>query len=230
LSNNELKTPYLEGATGIPAHRDTHGKTLADYPRPSVAVDTALLTLDASALMVLQVRRNDSAGWALPGTFLHPGERLADAVARSLWAKAGVRGLRPRQLHVFDEPDRDDRGWVLSVAHIAVVQADRLTDRLPDRTRLVRTSRPGRLPYGHGGIIARAVEDLRFRYRAVPDPDGLLGAQFTLLELRRAHEAVAGEPLQRDWFRRTMEPRLQPTGRVIAGGRGRPAELFRRTH
>lgn len=178
--------------------------------------------------MVLQVRRNDETGWALPGTFLHPGERLADAVDRSLRMKAGVRGLRPRQLHVFDDPDRDDRGWVLSVAHVAVVQAERLADRLPDRTRLVPASRPGRLPYGHGGIIARAVEDLRSRYGDAPDPDGLLGAQFTLLELRMAHEAVAGELLQRDWFRRTMEPQLEATGAVVAGGRGRPAELFRR--
>jgi 8-oxo-dGTP diphosphatase len=228
LLNSELNKPYTERLTNIPAHRDVHGKTLADYPRPSVAVDTALLTLEGSALTVLQVRRNDDTGWALPGTFLLPDERLADAVDRSLRAKAGVRGVRPRQLHVFDDPDRDDRGWVLSVAHVAVVQADRLADRRPDRTRLVPTSRPGRLPYGHGGIIARAVEDLRFRYRDVPDPDGLLGAQFTLLELRLAHEAVAGEQLQRDWFRRTMEPRLQPTGTVVAGGRGRPAELFRR--
>jgi hypothetical protein len=95
---------------------------------------------------------------------------------------------------------------------------------------LARTSQPGRLPYGHGGIIARAVEDLRQRYRDVPDPDGLLGIEFTLLELRLAHEAVAGASLQRDWFRRTMEPRLEPTGNVVAGGRGRPAELFRRAH
>ena len=100
--------------------RDSTGRSLADYPRPSVAVDTALLTLDPEqGLVVLQVRRNDEPGWALPGTFLHEGERLADAVKRSLRDKAGVRGLHPRQLHVFDDPNRDDRGWVLSVAHVA---------------------------------------------------------------------------------------------------------------
>jgi 8-oxo-dGTP diphosphatase len=177
---------------------------------------------------VLQVRRNDDSGWALPGTFLHPEERLADAVDRALREKAGVRGLRPRQLEVFDDPKRDDRGWVLSVAHLAVVPSDRLAERFPDRTRLMPTSNPGRLPYGHGSIVTRAVDDLRPRYAASPDPDDLLGPEFTLRRLRLAHEAVAGRPLQRDWFRRTMEPQLRPTGEVETGVRGRPAELFRR--
>lgn len=230
MRNNALKKEYNGRLTNIPIHRDGSGKTLADYPRPSVAVDTALLTLDdaGSALLVLQVRRAAGPGWALPGTFLHRGERLVDAVDRSLRTKAGVDELRPRQLHVFDDPDRDDRGWVLSVAHLAVVHPDRLASRFSDLTRLVPTSRPGRLPHDHGDIIARAVGELRARYLAAPDPDGLLDAAFTLRDLRRAHEAVAGVPLQRDRFRRTMEPHLAPTGEIATGVRGRPAELFRR--
>ncbi|ULE34010.1 NUDIX hydrolase [Mycobacterium sp. IDR2000157661] len=205
------------------------GRSLTDYPRPSVAVDTAVLTLDADdGLVVLEVRRPHGPGWALPGTFLHEGEVLADAVDRSLRVKANVRGLHPRQLHVFDDPARDDRGWVLSVAHIEVVRPDRLTSRFPDRTRLVPTDRPGRLPYDHADIIDLAVAHIRARYADKPDPDGLLGAEFTLRELRLAHEAVAGKPLQRDTFRRSMEPHLAPTGTVATGNRGRPAEVFRR--
>ena len=211
-------------------YRDSSGRALTEYPRPSVAVDTALLTLDADVgLAVLEVRRNSGKGWGLPGTFLHPGETLADAVDRSLRVKAGVAGLHPRQLHVFDDPTRDDRGWVLSVAHIDVVRADRLASRFAESTRLVPVGSPGRLPYDHADIIALAVEDLRSRYADRPDPDRLLGDEFTMLELRMAHEAVAGQPLQRDWFRRTMEPQLTPTGTVASGTRGRPAEIFRRS-
>jgi ADP-ribose pyrophosphatase YjhB (NUDIX family) len=210
-------------------YRDSSGKTLAEYPRPSVAVDTALLTLDDDlGLAVLQVRRNSGKGWGLPGTFLHEGELLADAVDRSLRAKAGVGGLQPRQLHVFDDPTRDERGWVLSVAHVDVVQADRLASRYVDSTRLVPVGAPGRLPYDHRKIIDLAVDHLRSRYADTPDPDRLLGDEFTMLDLRLAHEKVAGHSLQRDWFRRTMEPQLAPTGAVATGTRGRPAELFRR--
>jgi 8-oxo-dGTP diphosphatase len=209
--------------------RDSTGRSLTDYPRPSVAVDTVLLSPDPEqGLVVLQVRRTDATGWALPGTFLWEGERLADAVKRSLREKAGVRGLHPRQLYVFDDPKRDDRGRVLSVAHVAVVPAEQLVSRNAADTRLVPVDRPVRLPYGHGGIIAWAVTDIRSRYDREPDPDRLLGDEFTLLQLRRTHEAVAGHPLQRDRFRRTMEPQLVPTGTMSEGTRGRPAELFRR--
>jgi 8-oxo-dGTP diphosphatase len=208
---------------------DASGKTLADYPRPSVAVDTAVLTLDPDlGLVVLQVRRAGGTGWALPGTFLYEGETLADAVDRSLRKKANVRGLHPRQLHVFDDPQRDDRGWVLSVAHVEVVQAERLASRFSDTTRLVSVATPGRLFVDHVEIIERAVKHVRAQYAHMPDPDGLLGDEFTLRELRLVHEAVAGRPLQRDTFRRAMEPQLVATGNMTAGTRGRPAELFRR--
>ena len=111
-------------------HRDRSNRTLADYPRPSVAVDTAVLVVDVrdAGLGVLQHQREDGGAhggqWALPGTFLHEGETLADAVLRSLAEKVGLRGTRPQQLHVFDDPGRDHRGWVLSVAHVVLLLAD----------------------------------------------------------------------------------------------------------
>ncbi len=134
----------------------------------------------------------------------------------------------PHQLQVFDDPERDDRGWVLSVAHWAAVSPERLASRLPAETRLVAVSSLGRLIYDHRLIIAAAVEHLRSRYRDQPDPEGLLGATFTMLQLRLLHEAVAGERLDRDVFRREMKDNLTATGQVSAGARGRPAELFKR--
>lgn len=209
-------------------YRDSAGRRLEDYPRPSVAVDTALLTVADGELAVLQVRRPRQRGWALPGTFLHPGERLIDAVQRSLRDKAGITGRRPRQLRVFDDPDRDDRGWVLSVAHVDSCAAADLGGR-GENTRLVPVASPGRLPYGHHEIVDAAVAELRRRYAVSPDPDALLPEPFTLLQLRELHEAVAGEPLQRDTFRRAMDPQLEPTGKVTQGLRGRPAALLRRS-
>jgi 8-oxo-dGTP diphosphatase len=220
------------------AYRDSAGRTLADYPRPSVAVDAALLTVMPGEdwLSVLQVQRTEgavgvpAAGWGLPGTFLHEGELLLDAVQRSLREKAGVEGTRPRQLHVFDKPDRDDRGWVLSVAHMDVVRPECLDRRIAHKTRIVAADDLGVLPYDHTEIITRAVSTVRANYELAPDPEGLLTEPFTILQLRLAHEAVVGRRLQRDTFRRLMEPQLAGTGKTTAGGRGRPAELFRHKH
>lgn len=219
-------------------YRDSTARRLTDYPRPSVAVDTAVLTVQplsdgGSQLAVLQVRRtggHQHGMWALPGTFLHQGEHLIDAVHRSLRDKAGIDGVAPTQLHVFDDPARDERGWVLSVAHLDALPHTHLVDALSarDDIRLTPVSDPGPLPYDHTHILERGVTHLRDRYNAKPDPDHFLSPTFTLRDLRLTHEAVAGRALQRDTFRRTMTDHLTPTGTPTTGARGRPAELFRR--
>lgn len=129
----------------------------------------------ATTLHVLLVKRAgsyDAGTWALPGTFLHEGERLADAVLRSLRDKAGIQGTSPKQLHVFDDPNGDEA-------------------------------------------------DVK------PDPHRLLPDEFTLLQLRRLHEAVQGRPLVKDTFRRAMRPHLQPTDRFSSGEVGKPARIYR---
>src|SRR5690606_13041499 len=215
------------------------GKSLEDYPRPSVAVDTAVLTVpDGKGLSVLLTRTNASVRsgvpeWRLPGTFLHRGETLSDAVLRALREKAGVTGLRPRQLRVFDDPARDDRGWVLSVAHRDAVPAHRIA--ASERTAVVAVDHLPPLAYDHGAIVAAAVEALRAEYERLPDPAGLLTApnlegepagSFTIRDLRLLHERVCGVRLVADTFRRQMLLHLRPTGVLRRGVRGKPAELY----
>ncbi len=200
-------------------YRDRAGKTLTDYPRPSVAVDTAVLTVSEDRLAVVLVDQEGEA--RLPGTFLHEGETLHDAVLRSLREKAEIEGLRPRQLRVFDAPGRDDRGWVLSVAHMDTVPAERLPHAL-----LCPLDTLPELRYDHTDIVDAAVEALRAEYRRAPDPSGLLEGPFTLRRLRTVHGVVQGERLLPDSFRRAMLPMLTPTGETWSEGRGRPAELY----
>lgn len=209
-------------------------RKLHGFPRPIVAVDIALLSpdLDERALLVAQMWREDTQTWALPGAFLRKGETLADAVQRCLRDKLGVEGIRQRQLAVLDDPDRDDRDWVLSVAHVAAVRPERLQSLgsgSATRVRLVPVDRPGELAWDHAQIVRLARKDIRGRYLEAADPDHLLGREFTMRELLETHEAVAGHTIDRDVFRRSMDERFERTGkRQDAGGRGRPAELLRR--
>jgi ADP-ribose pyrophosphatase YjhB (NUDIX family) len=162
---------------------------------------------------------------------VHPGETLTDAVTRSLTQKAGVTGGHPAQLAVFDDPHRDERGWVLSVAHLAVIAYADLEGAVlddQDRIRLVPVSGPGPLPHDHASIVRAAKREVRRRYAERPDPEHLLGLQFTVRELRDLHEAIAGKTLQKDTFRRAMEPYLRGTGTLSSGTVGRPSQRFRR--
>ncbi len=214
-------------------YRDTSGKALTDYPRPSVAVDVAVLTVSpAGELCVLLVRRagkHRHNTWQLPGTFLHEGETLTDAARRALLTKAEVDGLDPVQLCVLDAPGRDDRGWVLSVAHLDVVPWARLANAGNPDVQVSPVAQVSGLAFDHDRIVALAVERLRAEYRYAPDPRGLLDEPFTLLELQRLHEAVFGRDLPKDSFRRGMEPNLRDTGRTQAGVVGKPARLFLRS-
>jgi 8-oxo-dGTP diphosphatase len=202
-------------------YRDSRGKLLSDYPQPSVAVDTAVMTVHDGSLHVVLVH-NDS-GWRLPGTFVHEGETLAQAVLRSLRNKAGIEGLRPRQLHVFDQPDRDNRGWVMSVAHLVAAPEESLAG-----VELTGVDAADGLVYDHATIIQMAVDTLRADYRAAPDPERLLGSEFTLLELLRLHEAIAGDRLGKDTFRRHMLGQLVETDAYQQGLIGKPARIYRR--
>lgn len=222
---------------------------LAGFPRPSLAVDVAVATvLPDQRLGVLVHRRSgDRAGlWALPGRFLRERERLAHAVATTLAEKCGISrralaGRVPRQLHLFDDPSRDDRGWVLSAAHLLALPYDYLAPLLAQRADIAvapvvddRLRTPGRqraLPYGQDEIVARALTELRREYAEEPDPEALLGsAPFTLSELHAVHCAVLDTDWQIDTFRRRMLPMLVHTGEVTTGGPGRPAAQYVRAH
>jgi 8-oxo-dGTP diphosphatase len=99
------------------------------YERPAVAVDLVVFSRPPLALFsdmeVLLIRRGKEpwkGQWALPGGFLNPDETTEDAALREAREETGIESLpRPSLLGVFDRPDRDPRGRVISVAYWAVV-------------------------------------------------------------------------------------------------------------
>jgi ADP-ribose pyrophosphatase YjhB (NUDIX family) len=204
--------------------RDPSGRTLADYPRPSIAVDVALLTVVDGRLAVLLHERDDGLR-SLPGAIAHIDETLRASALRALREKAGVAGEEPEQLRVFDAPDRDARGRVISVAHVDLVPAERLATATG---ALIETEALPPLAFDHRDIVDAAVAWARATYAERPDPRRLIGDEFTLLELQRLHEAVAGSSLQKDTFRRHMLPKIVATGSIARGGVGKPARTFRR--
>ena len=217
---------------------------LAKYPRPSVAVDVALLTVVEGArsdqLHVLVHRRGEGAGegqWALPGRFLRPEDENLEQTARvALREKVGVEGRRPRQLRVFDKPGRDDRGWVLSVAHVDLALSKQLPARLESgcllapllgEPVLAQLAGNERLFLDHDEIVRAAVEKVRRDYELMPDPYRLLGGEFTLYQLHRLHQAVLGPHApKKDAFRRQMKRHVAPSEKPAPRAVGKPAQLY----
>lgn len=188
---------------------------LADHPRPNVAVDIAVLTVVDGQLHVVVQRDSDSGQLSLPGRFIRERRTVDQTVREVLELKLGLSPdhVRPHLLAVFSDPDRDPRGWTISIAHAVALAASALTDVVGELAPLDADGHLAsgeRLLYDHDEIIASATDNLRERYEDRPDPDSLLPEPYTLSDLRELHEAILGRRLMRDSFNRRVQPLLEP--------------------
>ena len=205
-----------------------------EYPRPSLTADVVVVALGddgghrhpgQAGLRVLFVERAHdpfAGAWALPGGFVEPTETVGEAAARELREETSLTDVRLEELGCFSRPGRDPRGWVVTIAHLALVPVDRLGEvKAGRRRRLGRVARSdgaagggfvlapahGRAPttalaFDHGEIVARAVEQLRDRVGELAFD--LLPQPFKLAAARRAFEAILGEPVDPLMFERVL--------------------------
>ena len=205
---------------------------------PIVTADVALFTLADYRLRVLLIRRANNpapGGWALPGTVLKPDvDRNVDAAAlRALASKTRVVLPHLEQVTTSSGPDRDPRGWSVSVLYYALLPSDQVQAVAGDKTEAIEwcdPERPGhRLTFDHAQLLARALATLQDKVERGALPLHLLPAKFTLTDLQRACEAILGRELDKGAFRRKIAD--QPTLVLVPGeyvrGPQRPAQLYR---
>lgn len=92
---------------------------------------------------------------------------------------------------------------------------------------------PGKVMRGdHRRILATGLARLRAKIKYRPVVFELMPPAFTLLQLQRSVEALAGHPLHKQNFRRLIEQQdlVEETGAIAADTGGRPAKLFRFRH
>jgi 8-oxo-dGTP diphosphatase len=216
---------------------------LGDFPRPHLAVDLVILTVGPSGLGIVVQRRSDGVA-VLPGRFVRPRHTVLQTAGEVLSEKLGYRPRHDvvlEQLGVYDAPERDERGWVVSLSQLMALRAEDAADLDPERAEVLpvrgdatkgrRVTRES-LAYDHDEMVTTAVRRARRRYETSPDPLRLAGSTYTLSELRHVHEAVLGEPLKRDTFNRRMQPYVVPAHHrngepQISDTGGRPAQMFR---
>jgi len=99
------------------------------YPRPALGTDILLFCKknNENQLLLIQRKKEPFANfWAFPGGFVEEGESCEEAASRELWEETGIK-IQPntlKQLHAFSKPNRDPRGWVITVAYWSYINSD----------------------------------------------------------------------------------------------------------
>jgi len=201
--------------------------------QPEITVDTVIFTIEEGVLKVLLVRRGGDpykGQLALPGGFLWANETMAQAAVRVLTTKANVKDVFFEQLYTFDNPKRDTRGHVITVAHFALVPAQRLRSiRLDENVSLVPVKSIKRMPFDHMEILSYADKRLRTKLGYSNVAYSLLPEAFTLSQLQEVYEVILGHEVDKRNFRKKIQSLdiIELTGQKQTGRKHRPARLFR---
>lgn len=202
----------------------------AGYRAPAaLAVDVVVLTVRDQQLLALTIQPADDHR-ALPGGFVGPDENPEHTAARKLTDKTGLTRIYLEQLAAFADPRRDPRGWIPSIAHLALVPPD--TQATDPSATWIPASAPPPLAYDHAQILQTAIERTKGKLWWSNIAVGILPAEFTLTEARSVYQAIADAAYDPSTFARDLRATglIAPTGNERVLSRGRPAALYRYTH
>jgi 8-oxo-dGTP diphosphatase len=164
--------------------------------------------------------------FALPGGFVGDAEEPAQTAARKLREKTGLDRVYLEQLATFARPGRDPRGWIPTVAHLALVPPE--TEPSDPAARWISALDPPPLAFDHDQILAAAVERVRGKLWWSNIAVGILPREFTLAQARAVYEAIAGTGYDPSTFARDLRATglVRPTGAQRRETGGRPAALY----
>lgn len=212
----------------------------AGYEAPiGLTADPVVFTLLDGRLCVLLARRLEEPQrgmFSLPGGFVGASEAPGETAERKLREKTGVGSVHLEQLRTYADPSRDPRGWLPTVAYMALVGPETLPEE-PPAERDASWHPVDRLPelaLDHATIVddgiwrlhARVADKVWFVRKAI----ALLPEPFTLKQAQLLYEALRGEVVDAANFRRDMRATglLEDTGSQRSEGPGRPGRLYRR--
>jgi 8-oxo-dGTP diphosphatase len=212
----------------------------ADYEAPiGLSADPVVFTLQHGTLRVLLARRLEEPQrgmFALPGGFVGHAESPEQTAERKLREKTGVGSVHLEQLRTYASPDRDPRGWLPSIAYMALVGPEALPEERPadrDASWHPVDGLP-ELALDHERIVRDGLWRLRARVADkawfVRVAGGLLPPEFTLRQAQELYEALRGETIDPANFRRDVRATglLEETGELRSDGPGRPGRVYRR--
>jgi 8-oxo-dGTP diphosphatase len=200
----------------------------AGYPAPvALAVDVVVVTVRDHALLALAVQTPPEERLALPGGFVGPEENPEQTAIRKLREKTGLGRVYLEQLATFADPDRDPRGWIPTVAHLALVPPE--TEPTDPNAGWIPATNPPTLAYDHTQILASAMQRVRGKLWWSNIAVGILPGEFTLAQAREVYETIAGATYDPSTFARDLRATglIAPADTEPAATGGRPAARYR---
>jgi 8-oxo-dGTP diphosphatase len=128
-----------------------------------LTVDVVVLTGAAmpSVLLIQRDHEPFAGRWALPGGFVEEREQVTVAAPRELAEETGL-SVNPESLEllgVYDTPDRDPRGWSVSVVYLAHISGEQPVSGSDDarEARWFRANALPQLAFDHTLIVGDAL-------------------------------------------------------------------------
>lgn len=238
-----------------------HQQELPEYEKPSLTVDIVLMCYnkEEDQLKVLLINRKGHPyrhSWALPGGFVNRNESTGESVLRETQEETGVIISKENieQLHSFSRPDRDPRGWVVTVSYLAFIGEEPLIagddakevhwfnmerqgqtlilthDDVEIVLDLASGASLGKdtLAFDHSEIILKAFNRITNKMEHEPQVLQVLGKDFTITEARKVFAKFLGvdyKTIDHSNFKKAMLQHFEEIGERPVGI-GRPSKIY----
>jgi len=209
------------------------GEYTYEYPRPAVTTDCVIFGYDGKDLKVLLIERGIppfKGMWAFPGGYLQMDETAIEGAKRELKEETGLENAYIEQFHTFTGVDRDPRGRVITIAHLALVKITEVQAG-DDAAKAQWHSLDDipRLAFDHDRILRLATKTLREKIHFEPIGFELLPEVFTMPQLQNLYEKILDVKFDRRNFSAKMLHFgiLEDTGERPAGAPSRIPAKYR---
>ena len=186
--------------------------------------------------------------WTLPGGFVGIDEDIEDAARRILLNEANIKNIYLEQLYTYGNPKRDPRMRVISTSYMALIDKNRLKDKISSNASwfnikvledeeyidVFLDNGTESLKYKIKKTLKEKTTD-RYKYDIVENDylafDHPLvittGIERLKKELQQVYEVILGKKLLDPAFRRIIAKKTIKTDRIRTGGGHRPSVLFK---
>jgi ADP-ribose pyrophosphatase YjhB (NUDIX family) len=199
-----------------------------------VTADPVIFRVGGDGLEFLVIKRNEQPFdqyLALPGTMYDPDKHvdLNEPVGCKLFEKTGIATFL-EQVETVGGPDRDPRGWSISIVYLGLMRGGMDFTLEPDSIWVpVKDLENTTLAFDHKKLVRIALNRLcsKARYSAIPM--ALLPELFTMNEAKDVFELVLDSQIDLKSFSRRIDAAniVEFVGLRKTTGRGRPSEEYR---